>query len=167
MNCRSPDSGRSFFYDNPLEVFGNPTVKRQDWFSCSCCPPNVSRLFASFGGLIYFISNGVSNDPVVVVNLYSGSTVRIPVGEGKFATLIQETEYPREGEVRFKFEGLAPKQRVGLKLRIPGWATGYAVSSSLLAYSTTFKRNPCIALYQQYTTRPSPSAHQRLLDYPT
>jgi DUF1680 family protein len=46
--------GRSFFYVNPLEVRGKAHLsagpgggRRQHWFECACCPPNVMRLLAS------------------------------------------------------------------------------------------------------------------------
>jgi DUF1680 family protein len=61
--------GKSFFYENPLEVCRKekdkqtavrpelrtvlPIWKRKEVFNCSCCPPNINRFVASLGGLIY------------------------------------------------------------------------------------------------------------------
>jgi len=43
--------GKRFFYVNPLASAGGH--HREDWFGCACCPPNVARLLASLGGLLY------------------------------------------------------------------------------------------------------------------
>ena len=51
--------GCHFYYANPLEAEGvlNDTVperkrqalRRQNWFDCACCPPNVARVTAGIG----------------------------------------------------------------------------------------------------------------------
>src|SRR5690606_37242946 len=43
--------GTAFFYVNPLGSRGDK--RRQEWFACACCPPNILRLLASLGGSIY------------------------------------------------------------------------------------------------------------------
>lgn len=47
-------NGKQFFYDNLLASFPpyykfaqQKSPRRQDWFGCSCCPPNIARLIAS------------------------------------------------------------------------------------------------------------------------
>ncbi|MEM2183178.1 MAG: glycoside hydrolase family 127 protein, partial [Candidatus Bathyarchaeia archaeon] len=40
--------GKKYFYVNPLADRG--AHRRQDWFECACCPPNVARLIASLPG---------------------------------------------------------------------------------------------------------------------
>lgn len=59
--------GRSYFYVNPLADEGRH--RRQPWFECACCPPNVARTMASITG--YFAT--VSGDGIQVT-----STVRAP-----------------------------------------------------------------------------------------
>ena len=56
--------GRSFFYENPLEItclehfssiFGPlrfPALSRAQSFECSCCPPNINRLLPVLGEYI-------------------------------------------------------------------------------------------------------------------
>ena len=43
--------GQSYFYQNPLADDG--THRRQPWFGCACCPPNVARLLASLPGYFH------------------------------------------------------------------------------------------------------------------
>jgi uncharacterized protein len=48
--------GQHYFYQNPLADDG--THRRQPWFGCACCPPNVARLLASLPGYFYSTSVG-------------------------------------------------------------------------------------------------------------
>ncbi|MVX65492.1 glycoside hydrolase family 127 protein [Clostridium chromiireducens] len=116
--------GKGFFYVNPLEVRPeacekNPTkhhVKpvRQKWFTCACCPPNITRTLTSLGRYIYTV-----NDDAVYANLYIGGKADINVGNNEIR-LIQETEYPWEEKVLIKV-GAKEKTKFTLALRIPGW----------------------------------------------
>lgn len=45
------ENGDTYLYNNPLEVHGG--VTRQAWYSCPCCPSNLSRTFADVGNYIY------------------------------------------------------------------------------------------------------------------
>jgi len=47
--------GQSYFYQNPLADDG--THRRQEWFGCACCPPNIARLLASLTGYFYSVDN--------------------------------------------------------------------------------------------------------------
>ncbi len=38
--------GRHYFYVNPLEDRGRH--RRQQWYECACCPPNIARTLTSF-----------------------------------------------------------------------------------------------------------------------
>jgi len=109
--------GRTFFYDNPLAA---TTHERQAWFSCACCPPNLARLLASFGGCVY-----AQSETDVVVHLYVGSHAQLSVG-GQRVGVVQETAYPWQGAVTIRIESESPI-RFGLRLRIPGWCRGAAV----------------------------------------
>lgn len=84
--------GRSFFYVNPLESRGGE--RRQQWFSCACCPPNVLRFLAGLGTYVY----GVRGD-VLYVNLFVESEGEFTVN-GQRVTVRQKTGYPFDGRVR-------------------------------------------------------------------
>lgn len=97
--------GKSFFYENPLEIVlsvrnqidgfkkkvHRPLTQRVEVFECSCCPPNILRFIASLGNLIY-----TKDGKIIRVNQYIDSEAKI--GD---CTLIQKTEYPRTGRVEF------------------------------------------------------------------
>jgi len=121
--------GKAFFYSNPLVSFGGevPVMRNQSlerWGDTTapgasrsyCCPPSVARTLANLHGWAYSVSPGA-----VWVNLYGGNTLAV---EG--VRLTQETDYPWEGNIRFRIEQ-APEDELALQLRIPAWAQGASI----------------------------------------
>jgi hypothetical protein len=104
--------GERYFYVNPLADRGGH--RRQAWFPCACCPPNIARMLASLPGYFY----GVSKDGLWV-HLYAGSISQIKL-ENTAVRVTQETDYPWEGEVALTFEP-ETREAFALHLRIPGW----------------------------------------------
>jgi len=104
--------GKNYFYVNPLADRGRH--RRQRWFNCACCPPNIARLLASLPGYFYSLSSGG-----VWVHLYAQSTARLEV-DGNPLTILQRTDYPWDGEVEII---LQPEKETpfSLYVRIPGW----------------------------------------------
>ncbi len=120
--------GGTFFYPNPLEADGkyrfnsDGTLERQPWFGCACCPSNLARFIPSLPGYVYAVS-----DRNVYVNLFMGNTSRIEV-DGRQMEITQTTGYPWNGDVRLEItEG---RQKMALKIRIPGWVRGEVVTGS-------------------------------------
>jgi len=103
--------GQHYFYQNPLADDG--THRRQPWFGCACCPPNVARLLASLPGYFY----GVSEDRIWV-HLYAGSTASVSLNGDRTVSLAQRTDYPWNGNVEIKVRG---EGDFGLMLRVPSW----------------------------------------------
>ncbi len=101
------ESGREYFYQNPLADRG--THRRQEWFGCACCPPNVARLLAQLPG--YFAATDDSGK--IYLTLYAQGEIR--VGNTKIKIT---SEYPWDGKLTLEAVGDAP----ALMLRIPGWA---------------------------------------------
>ena len=99
---------KEYFYQNPLENDGSH--RRQEWFGCACCPPNVARTLAQLTGYFY-----TQSDDGIFVNLYASSEAQI--GD---TTVTQATNYPWDGEVIIRAQGSAKN----LCLRIPVWAEG-------------------------------------------
>jgi uncharacterized protein len=126
-------SGDRFFYVNPLEFDGayrfnrDDSLQRMPWFGCSCCPTNVVRLFPALGGYIY-----AQGQQDVYVNLFITSHTTAMVGTTA-VTIAQKTRYPWNGDVRITVD---PAAAVGftLRVRIPGWAQGTPVPSTLYHY---------------------------------
>lgn len=103
--------GTAYFYDNPLADDG--THRRQPWFGCACCPPNVARLLAALPGYLYHLS-----PEGVWVHLYAESTARLQMEDGRTVRILQHTRYPWDGAVGLEVEG---EGTFSLFLRIPAW----------------------------------------------
>jgi hypothetical protein len=124
--------GRRFFYVNPLEVWPeasarNPDrhhvkVERQAWFACACCPPNLARLLMSLGQYACQV-----DDQTLLIHQYLSGAVQLP-GAADSAELEVETEYPNDGQIRFRMRGDAPPDFC-LGLRIPGWCRTFTLIS--------------------------------------
>ena len=106
-------NGQAYYYVNPLEDDGGH--RRQPWYHCACCPPNVARTVASLPGYVY----GTDADSIYV-QLYMESDVRIDFN-GHTVKLRQQTRYPWDGVVEF---GIGAQAEFALKLRVPGWVDG-------------------------------------------
>jgi len=114
-------SGETYFYINPLESSGpgepwkgERSHERKEWYTTTCCPPNVQRTIASLPGYIY----GVADDEVWI-HLYQPSRLKHRLGSGTIV-LEQETRYPWYGEVKLHVRK-APSGRLGIVFRVPGW----------------------------------------------
>jgi len=105
--------GKEYFYVNPLADRGRH--RRQEWFNCACCPPNIARLLASLPGYLYSLSS-----EGIWIHLYAQSTTSIDIG-GKTVTVKQRTNYPWDGEVEVALE-LDGEETFSLYLRVPGWS---------------------------------------------
>ncbi|HZP82647.1 MAG TPA: beta-L-arabinofuranosidase domain-containing protein, partial [Chthonomonadaceae bacterium] len=111
--------GTRYFYQNPLADRGKH--RRQEWFGCACCPPNIARLLASLPGYFYSAS-----DEGVYVHLYATSVANIPLPNGETARLVQKTNYPWDGEIEILIED-APTIPFTLFLRVPEWTWPFKV----------------------------------------
>ena len=109
--------GREYFYVNPLESDGSH--RRQGWFGCACCPPNIARLMAQLPA--YFAS--VDNASNIWLHLYAGGEIQISTPERELALKI-ETRYPWEGAVSVEVRG---EGAFALLLRVPAWCEKFAL----------------------------------------
>jgi uncharacterized protein len=114
--------GGGYSYVNPLQVregHRDPVergARRQPWYACACCPPNVMRLLAS---LHCYLATG--DDDGLQVHQYAGGTLR---GAGRAVRL--RTGYPWDGRVQVEVEETIAEPWT-LSLRIPAWAAGARV----------------------------------------
>ena len=65
-------SGDLYFYQNPLADDG--THRREPWFDCACCPPNLARTLASIGGYVATTSPSRSLAPSLCTRNNCGQT---------------------------------------------------------------------------------------------
>ena len=120
-------SGDRFLYQAPLKIL--PGFERQHWFGPNCCPPNITRLLAQLGGLIY-----ATTGDSLYVNLFLGSEARFNLRETAVG-LAQETGYPWDGATRIVVNPARPA-RFTLSLRIPGWSRNQAMPGGLYRYAS-------------------------------
>ena len=122
--------GKSFFYQNPLEIMPRmhrrdvsvkhrsvnlPPMQRSEVFACSCCPPNIVRFIPSIANMLY------SDDgEVIYVHQFMQSMTTIARGD-QMLVLEQTTRYPENGKVNVRISGGDAR----IAVRIPGWFTGY------------------------------------------
>ena len=126
--------GDHFFYANPLtsypyinphEHFSGITsdkhYRRQEWFFCPCCPPNLARIVASIGG--YFYSK--TNDRLYV-HLYNQNIGNFELN-GQTVQVEQQTNYPWDETVSLTMNMSNPVQ-FELALRIPDWCRNFELA---------------------------------------
>lgn len=117
--------GTKYFYINPLEVWPERCMRRQDmhvdperlgWFGCACCPPNVLRTLTGLGGYMF-----AADEDHLLVDQYIASQVSTRVGQQAVAFTL-EANYPWSGHVKLTMEGDAAFK---LMLRKPAWAKAW------------------------------------------
>lgn len=133
-------SGNRYFYENAMEIdlqdydhsiynmenIDSPTARfrgrlhkrrlqRVEDVGCSCCPPNLSRMLASATRYMYSV-----DADTVYCHQFAASTAELTVNGGP-ATLTLETDYPRDGKLKYTYHGAPAK----LAVRIPGWCVEY------------------------------------------
>jgi len=122
--------GKSFFYENPLEIIPYlhtrdksnvnrsmhwPKMQRSEVFSCSCCPPNIVRFIPSIANLMYG-----DDGETLYVHQFMQSRTEIE-RHGKSLIIEQKTAYPENGRVKITVSGGSTR----IAVRIPGWYDGY------------------------------------------
>ena len=116
--------GQSYFYVNPLSVRpevcdGNPSYRfvkyrRQAWYGCACCPPNIARTLASLGEYVYHVHGNT-----LYADLFHEGDVSCSVS-GRRAAFRQRTKYPWAESVSFEFTAGEPAD-FDFAVRLPGW----------------------------------------------
>lgn len=122
--------GTKFFYVNPLEILPEACVKdqlrqhvkpkRQKWFGCACCPPNLARMITSLSDYIY-----TKKEDTLYIHLYIGNESEIELG-GTKTNIKMTTNYPWDGDI---LVDITPNEDIEstLAFRIPGWCREYSV----------------------------------------
>jgi DUF1680 family protein len=117
-------TGMEYFYVNPLKDNGDH--RRQTWFDCACCPPNISRMLASLPGYMYSIS-----DEGIWLHLFGSSQVEFKLSSAQVISIRQKTTYPWDGHILIELSCEPSSQSsdnqernlgdFNLFLRIPAW----------------------------------------------
>lgn len=119
--------GKKFFYENMLRRAKNLDYEliwpltRSEYILSYCCPPNLARTIAQSSEYAYTVS-----EDTVWTGMYGANRARIHLKNGAEFTLVQETDYPWNGRIRFTFEDVKTDQGFQLKIRVPDWVeNGY------------------------------------------
>jgi DUF1680 family protein len=139
--------GNSFFYTNAMEIkdmyqHKDMEAGRSGWFTCSCCPTNVTRLIPSIPGYVY-----AQNGKDIYANLFISGTTSLSVDK-KPVVIEQQNNYPWDGKLIFKVSPKSPTE-FALRIRIPGWAQNSAIPSDLYSFQTTSEKKVEITINNQ------------------
>ena len=123
--------GQAYFYQNPLADDG--THRRQAWFGCACCPPNIARVMSQLPGYVYTVTTrrfpeSDGQHESIWVHLLANSDATIPLAGGASVGIRQTTRYPWDGEVAIEITDLVETGDFTLQVRIPGWCQGASVA---------------------------------------
>ncbi|MDR0831287.1 MAG: glycoside hydrolase family 127 protein [Bacillales bacterium] len=109
--------GTKFFYVNPLKVIPIVSkyrqdmsfiqVRRQAWFGCACCPPNIARILGSLNKYIYVVKDDI------YINLLIASTYNFNNNQIKLKCSI-----PNSKSISLT---ILKAMREKIYLRIPKW----------------------------------------------
>ena len=116
-------SGDRFFYPNVLAAVKGR--ERQAWFGTPCCPVNVVRFIPQIPTYAY-----ATKGDDVYWNLFIDSTAKLEPAGGT-VEVVQTTDYPASGEAKLVVNPVGGAREFALKVRIPGWARGRLLDSSL------------------------------------
>jgi len=122
--------GKRFFYVNPLEVIpgvsgvvpGHKHVlpERPEWYTCACCPPNVSRLFTSLGQYAWS-----EKGKDIFSHLYMGGSAEFSNG----TRVNNESGYPWDGNVKYTIIPGTPGEEFTFAVRIPAWCKEWSLNT--------------------------------------
>ncbi len=114
--------GKKFFYQNPLASHGQH--HRKEWFGCSCCPSNLSRLLGSLGGYI-----AMQSEDTLAIHLYIACHLPFSLGNGVQGTLQLIGNTPWQGSLNIKLQLNKASDAFAwtLRLRIPRWSHNFTV----------------------------------------
>jgi len=113
--------GKGFFYDNYLEC--NPGYLhyqqrrhgiRDEYHVCSCCPPNITRLFASMDMYIYNLYQDS-----LVVDQYISSELDI-TNQSQGIKINQKSDFPLKGYSKIEILESGNDESI-IYFRIPSW----------------------------------------------
>ena len=126
-------TGDLFFYPNPLTSYGQQ--QRSPWFTCACCPSNVTRFVPSVPGYVYATQG---ND--LFINLFVQNEAEVQT-DNQIVHVKQETDYPWDGKIIIAIDPEKAKAFT-ISVRIPGWARNQPVASDLYSYLKNSDEKP-------------------------
>ncbi len=162
--------GTKYFYTNPLRLSDEfPYVlrwpkERTHYISCFCCPPNTVRTICEAQNYAYSLSN-----EGLWCNLYGSSQLSTTLRDGTPLSLVQESGYPWNGDVKLTFKAIGTKKKekkeMSVYLHIPEWCNqqftvsvnghkaDYTMEKGYACISRAWKQKDNIKLHLEMKTR--------------
>jgi len=136
--------GKSFFYTNAMEIKNmyshrDMEAERSGWFTCSCCPTNVTRLIPSVPGYVYAQKN---ND--IYINLFVSGNASFTIDK-KPVEIEQKNNYPWDGNLVFNINPKLP-MAFNVLVRLPGWSQNEAMPSDLYSFESMSNKKVSITI---------------------
>ncbi|ODV87559.1 glycoside hydrolase family 127 protein [[Candida] arabinofermentans NRRL YB-2248] len=114
--CGISINGKAFYYDQPIVGMDK---SRSEWFECSCCPPNVSKLFNSLEHYVLTVKKDL-----IAINMFIGT-----VYKNDDVDLVISTEYPIKGGLTIDITSGNP---IELAIRKPDSDYTVSIEGSIL-----------------------------------
>jgi hypothetical protein len=125
-----------------VTAFDTDASERLPWYTCACCPPNLSRLIGSLHG--YLVSAGANS---INVHLYSSGQISTALPFGQQVDLEISTQYPKNGSIKILVRSGG---EFGIKLRIPSWCLNPEVSIEGVKQDLSLAKNGYIEIYRNW-----------------
>ena len=115
--------GKKYFYENMLRRTKKLDYElvwpltRSEYILSYCCPPNLARTIMESGEYAF-----VQTEECVYTGLYGNCRGSFVLGNGAVFVLEEDTGYPYDGKILFRFKEVEKDAPVSLMIRIPGWA---------------------------------------------
>ena len=123
--------GERYFYVNPLAVdprvcdtngtYAHVKYRRQPWYGCACCPPNIARLLASLGDYAAHATG-----TTLYLDHFMNGTVSATLEPGPLEVEVGG-DYPWDGAVTVTVSD-APASDTTIAIRLPGWCDGPTIT---------------------------------------
>ncbi|MDR2973391.1 MAG: glycoside hydrolase family 127 protein [Propionibacteriaceae bacterium] len=135
--------GRSFFYANPLRQMvardcsdsgdvsaRSSTGARAPWFEVSCCPTNLTRIFASLAAYVASVDGAG-----IQLHQWADCEIKTTLPVGRVGLRVT-TDYPHKGRITVTVLE-APSQPWTLSLRVPAWVDQSTEAATLASHDET------------------------------
>lgn len=139
LASQQPEKG-GFVYFTPMRP-GHYRVYSQPETSMWCCVGSGLENHTKYGEFIYAHANDT-----LYVNLFIPSRL---TWQEKKVTLVQETRFPDEEQIRFRVEK-SRKKAFSLKLRYPSWAKGASVSVNGKVQETNTQPGEYLTIHRKW-----------------
>ncbi|PNS14864.1 ER degradation-enhancing alpha-mannosidase-like protein 1 [Sphaceloma murrayae] len=120
MLCGMSTDGKRFTYVNQLASSDEDPDKKAAWYTCACCPPNVSRTLGFVSGYLVTTSHDSDKSANINVHIPAAGTTAFDVG-GKVVKLDIDSTWPWDGKVGFDLDSAGVQTTIAI--RIPEWSS--------------------------------------------